>query len=243
MSNTASNTPEAFNRLYEGVATGIAAAAAEIDQLEVEHKNGRQEIGNILERLRRMQTGFDQELSMLKEHAEWEKFTIAFFGETNAGKSTIIESLRILFSEESRQQLLEQNGRDLQPYEAALRHHLDTAREGFAQAHATLIADIANIRRDIDVQTGVLLEAASTRTAGIKVELAVLERTVQAQTSALGEREEEVAALKQTVQTQSSTLAMLEKALKSARSKVWLGVVGGCILGAAVSGALSFALR
>lgn len=222
MSNTASNTPEAFNRLYEGVATGIAAAAAEIDQLEVEHKNGQQEIGNILERLRRMQSGFDQELSLLKEHAEWEKFTIAFFGETNAGKSTIIESLRILFSEESRQQLLEQNGRDLERYKAALRHHLDTAREGFAQAHAALIADIADIRRDIDVKTRALLDAASARTAGLKVELAVLERTVQ---------------------TQATALEKLEATLKSARSNVWLGAVAGCVLGAAVYGALSFALH
>jgi hypothetical protein len=32
----------------------------------------------------------------LRELSEWETFTIAFYGETNAGKSTLIESLRIL---------------------------------------------------------------------------------------------------------------------------------------------------
>ena len=38
----------------------------------------------------------------LERDGEFEKFTIAFFGQTNAGKSTIIEALRILFNEENR---------------------------------------------------------------------------------------------------------------------------------------------
>lgn len=33
---------------------------------------------------------------------EWDKLVIAFFGETNAGKSTIIETFRILFDETER---------------------------------------------------------------------------------------------------------------------------------------------
>lgn len=38
-----------------------------------------------------------------KNVAEFDTFTIAFYGETNAGKSTIIESLRIYFSESTKQ--------------------------------------------------------------------------------------------------------------------------------------------
>ena len=38
-----------------------------------------------------------------KNVAEFDTFTIAFYGETNAGKSTIIESLRIYFGESSKQ--------------------------------------------------------------------------------------------------------------------------------------------
>jgi hypothetical protein len=38
----------------------------------------------------------------LKENQEWDKFTVAFYGETNAGKSTIIESLRIYFKEKEK---------------------------------------------------------------------------------------------------------------------------------------------
>lgn len=39
------------------------------------------------------------DIQSLSQHAEWETFTIAFYGETNAGKSTIIETIRILLQE------------------------------------------------------------------------------------------------------------------------------------------------
>lgn len=222
MSINTSSTAQDFNRLYGDVAAGIAAATAEIDQLDIDHKSGQQEIGNILVRLQQMQAGFDRELGLLEEHAEWEKFTIAFFGETNAGKSTIIESLRILFNEQSRQQLLEQNGRDLQRYEEALRLHLDTARRGFTEAHAAYAADITSIRRDVDSRSAALLDATAARTASVKRQLSTLERTVQAKTIAI---------------------SALDEALRSARRNIWLAAVAGCVLGAAMYGVISFALQ
>ncbi|WP_080360090.1 GTPase [Helicobacter pylori] len=43
-----------------------------------------------------------KELESLKNNEEWEKFTIAFYGETGAGKSTLIECLRLFFKEPSK---------------------------------------------------------------------------------------------------------------------------------------------
>ncbi len=40
-----------------------------------------------------------KELESLKNNEEWEKFTIAFYVETGAGKSTLIECLRLFFKE------------------------------------------------------------------------------------------------------------------------------------------------
>ncbi|GAA7038226.1 hypothetical protein VN0301_12380 [Helicobacter pylori] len=40
-----------------------------------------------------------KELESLKNNEEWENFTIAFYGETGAGKSTLIECLRLFFRE------------------------------------------------------------------------------------------------------------------------------------------------
>lgn len=41
-------------------------------------------------------------IAELDRHAEWETFTVAFYGETNAGKSTIIEVLRIICDERTK---------------------------------------------------------------------------------------------------------------------------------------------
>ena len=103
------NTRENLDRLYIDVSDNISGAMADILSLNVEHKDGKREIGNITDKLRDIQTRFDSELHQLETQAEWDTFTLAFFGETNAGKSTIIESLRILFKEESRQALLQQH--------------------------------------------------------------------------------------------------------------------------------------
>lgn len=59
-----------------------------------------------------------KELESLKNNEEWENFTIAFYGETGAGKSTLIECLRMFFKEQSKidqqerfKQLSEKNDR------------------------------------------------------------------------------------------------------------------------------------
>ncbi|MBN8462247.1 MAG: hypothetical protein J0M01_05450 [Dechloromonas sp.] len=43
-------------------------------------------------------------LQELEENAEWDALTVALYGETNAGKSTIIETLRILMGEKTKQE-------------------------------------------------------------------------------------------------------------------------------------------
>lgn len=54
--------------------------------------------------LSKMQQIIADEYDSLKRNTEWNRFTIAFYGETNAGKSTIIESLRILLGEETKRE-------------------------------------------------------------------------------------------------------------------------------------------
>lgn len=54
---------------------------------------------NAHELLKEQQTRLQAQLEALQENAEWKKFTIAVYGETGAGKSTLIETLRILLQE------------------------------------------------------------------------------------------------------------------------------------------------
>ncbi|MFZ1251711.1 MAG: hypothetical protein WAR04_04755, partial [Streptococcus suis] len=44
-----------------------------------------------------------ENIKSLEINSEWYKFTIGFYGETNAGKSTLIETVRILLKEETKE--------------------------------------------------------------------------------------------------------------------------------------------
>ncbi|MCE9925668.1 MULTISPECIES: hypothetical protein [Aeromonas] len=141
------NTAQDFNRLYFDVSENISQALADITELKIEHKDGQQQLSEMTRRLRDIQGCFNEELDYLKENAEWDKFTIAFFGETNAGKSTIIESLRILFKEESRQQLLLQNQQDLAKFERSLTELAEQLRTDLERVYAEHATQVAAIRQ------------------------------------------------------------------------------------------------
>lgn len=141
------NALDDLNRLYADVSDSIGSAMEDIISLNVEHKDGRCEIGNITDKLRDIQTRFDSELHQLKTHAEWDTFTLAFFGETNAGKSTIIESLRILFKEESRQALLQLHADDLEEFTRELAVHLERVREGLHALYSEYTGELVSIRQ------------------------------------------------------------------------------------------------
>ncbi len=55
-----------------------------------------------LEMFQKLELKSLKELESLKNNEEWENFTIAFYGETGAGKSTLIECLRLFFKEQSK---------------------------------------------------------------------------------------------------------------------------------------------
>ncbi len=55
-----------------------------------------------LEEFKNLESESLKELESLKNNEEWEKFTIAFYGETGTGKSTLIECLRLFFKEPSK---------------------------------------------------------------------------------------------------------------------------------------------
>ncbi len=163
MVNDNLNAGERFNRLYTDISSSVAAAAAEIADLKVDHKEGKEELTSIMERLRVIQARFDGELELLEKHAEWDKFTIAFFGETNAGKSTILESLRILFNEDSRQQLLQKNARSLEKFEQELNYHFNVVRKGLNTVYVGYASEITAINKSIAALDLVLKGEAAAR--------------------------------------------------------------------------------
>ncbi len=64
------------------------------------------ELNGIISHFEELNNAFETEIKQLEESSEWDKLCIAFFGETNAGKSTLIESLRIIYDDEKRRETL-----------------------------------------------------------------------------------------------------------------------------------------
>ena len=139
------NTSEDFNRLYADVGRNIEQTLADIAGLHVENDDGKKQLNAMKGQLQILQDTFNQKLAYLQDHAEWDKFTLAFFGETNAGKSTIIESLRIVFDETSRRQLLQKNQNDLQKAEQELREHLAQLRSDLGRVYSDVVDKISAI--------------------------------------------------------------------------------------------------
>lgn len=117
--------------LYSQVKESVNHAINDISAISLSSHEEQQHIVNIKKRLSDISKNFNQEINSLETNSEWEKFTIAFFGETNAGKSTIIESLRIIFNEKERQKQIENGEAELADLE-----------KSFSQGSDALIADL-----------------------------------------------------------------------------------------------------
>lgn len=224
------NTPETLSRLYVNVSDSISSAMADILSLNVEHKDGKREIGNITDKLRDIQTRFDSELHQLETQAEWDTFTLAFFGETNAGKSTIIESLRILFKEESRQALLQECADDLEQFTQVLTVHLECVRKGLHALYSEYTGELTIIGQSIDRLTQIAQHEAQGRLEAQQQETAHRQQLAEQESRARLAAE----------QQEASERLQIEQATSLSRFKVRLALFsgGGILIGAAATAAL-----
>lgn len=98
------------SKVYDEV---MATTKKLVEELQSENEENDEEvrkaINDIIEDVAMKNKAFEEAVAELTKDSEFEKFTIAFFGQTNAGKSTIIEALRILFGEEGRQHKITEN--------------------------------------------------------------------------------------------------------------------------------------
>jgi hypothetical protein len=145
-------TMNVLSEKYEQVRTNVNQCLTEISDIKLSHPKGNQQMEELVGKLEAIRANFDKELDFLENNSEWEKFTIAFFGETNAGKSTIIETLRIIFDEQSRKFELEQQGADMVKVEAAYTEKAEALLlilkgnyDGYAASTATIADDLSRL--------------------------------------------------------------------------------------------------
>jgi hypothetical protein len=90
------------SKIYDLILQSVKDIESELQSVSNDAKldYAKQQAVNIIKNFRTSK--IDPSIKELKENQEWDIFTIAFYGETNAGKSTIIESLRIYFQEKTK---------------------------------------------------------------------------------------------------------------------------------------------
>lgn len=111
---------------YETVEGMLDDALEKSRSIQLSGLEENAELKAIISTLEEINTEFKLEIEKLEASSEWERYCIAFFGETNAGKSTIIDALRIIFDEEQRRVDLAKQEKE---YICALSKHCDEYKE------------------------------------------------------------------------------------------------------------------
>ena len=155
-----------------------AEVGEEIDRIlgAMQVESSDQEVADVQSTLRNLLGGvqkeLDERLDRLREHGEWDTFTIAFYGETNAGKSTLIETLRILLGEQEKM-ARRQAFKAVQEEHALSPEVLEACRVEVAQSSQGIkevAAQAASRVEELD-QQGLLLLAELHRLQAVVVEL------------------------------------------------------------------------
>ena len=89
------------NFIYEKIASQIEVVIDKLSRQNAKDKIDK-DISFAIDNLYKLNGIIQKELNELKKISEWKKFTIAFYGETNAGKSTLIEAIHIFLKEKSK---------------------------------------------------------------------------------------------------------------------------------------------
>lgn len=116
---------QAIDNLLEEVKSDASQnSSGAVQELDASKKNAHELLLNIRDEI-------VSNLETLEKNADWNTFTMAFYGETNAGKSTIIETLRIMFDEPGK--------RKTQAKFRALQQQLNIDQSSFDEARKNIL--------------------------------------------------------------------------------------------------------
>ena len=90
-----------YQSYYSDVINEIDVLLSSVNSVDSNSKTSSFK-NEVIGQLNSIKDELNNNLLSLKENSEWDKFTLALYGETNAGKSTIIEALRILLNEKTK---------------------------------------------------------------------------------------------------------------------------------------------
>lgn len=88
--------------IYAFILIKVKELREHVLKMKLSDKEAKEKQEEIKKGLDSIVNELEKKIKELKNNSEWDKFTIAFYGETNAGKSTLIETLRILLNEKEK---------------------------------------------------------------------------------------------------------------------------------------------
>ena len=80
--------------IYNLILERVQELKEHVLKMQLSDKEVQEKQKEIKESLESIVYKLNSNINELKDNSEWDRFTIAFYGETNAGKSTLIETLR-----------------------------------------------------------------------------------------------------------------------------------------------------
>lgn len=104
-------------RVYQEIDGIVNRTVESLNKINLNNDDGEKLRKDVLNDLKKIRNDFCEEFKFLKENSDWDELSIAFFGMTNAGKSTLLEALRILYNEESRKEKIDENLKKLEKME------------------------------------------------------------------------------------------------------------------------------
>jgi tRNA U34 5-carboxymethylaminomethyl modifying GTPase MnmE/TrmE len=213
-----------MSRTYQGVRTALSSALNDLDGVTVTDERGNQHLADVRKTLTTMDANFNAEIEYLEKHADWQTFTVAFFGETNAGKSTIIESLRIIMDEQTRSSCLRDNAAQVKEREAQ-----------FAREAEGLIRDLHSGYENYEMQLADLAtQIRNLATSSQRAIDAAKQDVMQAEQEALQSSQQVVEAQQEALQATQQ----VAESLKLAAKRLWFGLSIGLAMGAACGAAM-----
>ena len=158
-----SSTREEMRQYYSNTTSTVEKILTDLK--ETNNRNDEElqkKVGALIANIESNNNKFKKLVEDLEKDSEFDKFTIAFLGQTNAGKSTIIEALRILFDEESRKTKAAENQKgnitaltDYNKQYSELIHQLENLKSKYKTPASSIIIPIVALLIGIAIGLGI----------------------------------------------------------------------------------------